>query len=60
MGQPRQHPLLSAKCLQETTLDTLIRGIALPFPGETEGVRRSPAASMAAQARWGSRGGAVA
>lgn len=52
MGQPRQHPLLAAKCLQETTLDALVRGMALPFPQEGEGARRSPAAREAAQARW--------
>lgn len=51
-GQPRPHPLLAASADQRRVLDALIRSMALPMPGETEGRRRSPAAVANAQARW--------
>ena len=60
MGQPRAHPLLMAKAQQEQTLDVLIRGMALPFPDEDTGRRRTPSAAAAAQARWRSERGSVA
>jgi len=51
-GQPRAHPLLSASAEQRRVLDSLLRSLALPMPGEAEGHRRSPSAQAAAQARW--------
>jgi hypothetical protein len=54
-GQVRANPLLASKALQEATLDTLIRAMCLPMPDETEGRRRSPAATAAAQQRWRDR-----
>ena len=51
-GQPRAHPLLAIKSDQERVLDSLLRSLALPMPGEDEGRRRSGAAVAAAQARW--------
>jgi hypothetical protein len=57
-GQPRAHPLLQVSADQRRVLDGLFRSIALPMPGETEGRRRSPSATAAAQARWrGQRSG---
>lgn len=46
------HPLLLVKSDQERVLDTLLRSLALPMPGEDEGRRRSPAAAANAQRRW--------
>lgn len=51
-GQPKAHPLLSASADQRRVLDSLLRSLNLPMPGEAEGHRRSPAAQAAAQARW--------
>src|SRR6266699_4859145 len=51
-GQPRPHPLLASSADQRRVLDGLIRSMALPMPGESEGRRRSPAAVANAQARW--------
>ena len=51
-GQPRSHPLLQASADQRRVLDALFRSMALPFPSEDEGRRRSPAAVANAQARW--------
>jgi hypothetical protein len=49
------------RCELERSLDMLIRSLALPMPGETEGRRRSPAAVANAQARWrGQRNGQMA
>jgi hypothetical protein len=56
-GQPRAHPLLAATADQRRVLDSLLRSLALPMPGEAEGHRRSPAAVAAAQARWRERRG---
>ena len=36
----------------ERTLDILVRSLALPMPGEDEGVWRSPDQRMKAQLRW--------
>jgi hypothetical protein len=41
-GQPRANPLLDAKIAQERVLELLVRGLALPLPGEREGQRRTP------------------
>lgn len=60
VGQVCAHPLLASKALQEATLDTLIRAMALPLPDQAEGQRRSPAAMEAAQQRWRSKRGTVA
>jgi hypothetical protein len=54
-GQPRSHPLLQVSADQRRVLDALFRSMALPMPGETEGRRRSPAATASAQARWRGR-----
>ena len=51
-GQPRANPLLASQAEQARVLETLIRGMSLPMPGEAEGRRRSPVQVEAAQARW--------
>lgn len=60
VGQLRAHPALAAKADQERVLDSLVRGMALPFPEEDTGRRRSPAAAAAAQARWQAERGSLA
>src|SRR5690242_7939535 len=57
-GQPRSHPLLQASADQRRVLDALFRSMALPYPDEETGRRRSPAAVAAAQARWRANGAA--
>lgn len=52
MGQPRANPLLAAVSAQRRVLEQLLRALALPFPDEVEGRRRSPEKVAAAQARW--------
>ena len=57
MGQDRANPLLRESVEQRKVLDILLRSLALPFPDELDGRRRSPGATLAAQARWrGQRG----
>ncbi len=51
-GQPVRHPLLDASVDNRALLDQLLRSLALPMPGESEGLRRSPQQAAAAQARW--------
>jgi len=51
-GQPRPNPLLASMSELSRTLEVLIRGMALPMPGEAEGRRRSPAQVQAQQERW--------
>lgn len=51
-GQRRSHPLLASRADQARTLEVLIRGMALPMPGEAEGRRRSPAQVAAVNERW--------
>lgn len=60
VGQVKAHPLLASTVEMRRLLDTLIRGMALPYPGEDQGKRRSPVAQAAAAARWGRHGGEVA
>ncbi len=60
VGQVKSHPLLASTVEMRRLLDTLIRGMALPYPGEDQGKRRSPVAQAAAAARWGRPGGEVA
>ena len=52
MGQLRSHPLLQVSADQRRVFDGLLRSLALPFPAEEQGRRRSPAAVAAAQERW--------
>jgi phage terminase small subunit len=59
-GQPKAHPLIAATADLRRVLDVLIRGLALPMPGETVGQRRSPVAMAAAQARWRGQHGEMA
>jgi hypothetical protein len=54
-GQMRCHPLLTAAVEQRRTLEALLNAMALPFPAEEFGKRRSPSAVAAAQARWAAR-----
>jgi len=57
VGQVRAHPLLRSRTDLTALLDSLLRSLALPFPDEDEGRRRSPSAVAAAQARWRSERG---
>jgi hypothetical protein len=58
MGQLKAHPALAAAADQQRLLDQMMRSLALPFPGEDAGRRRSPQQVAAAQARWwAQRGG---
>ena len=50
-GQQRAHPLVSASMEQRRVLAGLMSEMALPFPNESEGRKRSLAAVKAAQAR---------
>jgi hypothetical protein len=52
MGQQRPNPMLAVLADQRRVLETLVRSLALPMPGEVEGQRRSPQQQAAAQARW--------
>lgn len=52
MGQDRANPLLRESVEQRKVLDILLRSLALPFPDEIDGRRRSPGATAAAQQRW--------
>ena len=60
VGQVKAHPLLASTVEMRRLLDTLVRGMALPYPGEDQGKRRSPVAQAAAAARWGRHDGSVA
>jgi hypothetical protein len=60
VGQVKAHPLIASTVEMRRLLDTLIRGLALPYAGETAGRRRSPVAQAAAAARWGRHDGDVA
>jgi hypothetical protein len=55
-GQPRAHPLLDASAGQRRVLAEMVRSMALPFPGEAEGRRRSPVAAEVARERWRQQG----
>ena len=57
MGQVRSHPLLRSYVELSQVLDAQLRSLCLPLPDETEGRRRSPAATAAAQQRWRDRRG---
>ena len=52
MGQPKAHPLLQVSADQRRVLSGLLRDLALPFPSEEQGRRRSPQQVQAAQERW--------
>jgi hypothetical protein len=54
-GQERAHPLLTVAVEQRRTLEALLNAMALPFPDEVAGRRRSPVQVAAAQARWRER-----
>jgi hypothetical protein len=55
-GQPRSHPLLDSAATQRRVLAEMVRSMALPFPGEEQGRRRSPVAAEAARERWHQQG----
>ena len=50
-GQPRVNPLFSEIREQRKLADQLIRALALPWPGESEGRLRDPAQAQKAQQR---------
>jgi hypothetical protein len=52
MGQQRPNPLLASVADQRRCLESLIRSLALPLPGEEEGRVRSPSQAANANARW--------
>jgi hypothetical protein len=52
MGQVRVNPLVAAVAEARRTLDTVMKGLCLPMPDESEGRRKAPQQMMAAQARW--------
>jgi phage terminase small subunit len=52
-GQLRANPLIAAISDNRRTLEILFRDLALPVPGESAGIRRSPGAKSAAVARIG-------
>jgi hypothetical protein len=51
-GQPVISPLVDRLTALRRLLESLIRSMALPFPDEHQGRRRSPAQVAAAQQRW--------
>jgi hypothetical protein len=52
-GQRTLNPVINQIAVQTTLLDRLMLSLALPAEYETDGVRRSPQARQAANARWG-------
>jgi hypothetical protein len=51
-GQPVANPLVDRLTAQRRLLESLIRSLALPMPGEHEGRRRSPQQVAAVTERW--------
>jgi hypothetical protein len=56
-GQVIPNRMIKLRCEIERVLDVQLRSLNLPMPGETEGRRRSPAASAAAYTRWAASDG---
>jgi hypothetical protein len=52
-NQKTINPIFAQIAVQVTLLDRLVLSLALPAEFETDGVRRSPQARQAANARWG-------
>src|SRR5438045_2821164 len=48
----RPNPVWQTAVEHEKVLDSLVRSLALPMPGEQEGVIRSPDQRAKAQAKW--------